>query len=132
MLLSMEFSQLSTLEKSSAILLCLWDMLVSRSTPFFTSSEGAAGFEIRLCRRWSYRIRDPPRPFCSATVMCFFTSAALVLHQWFLAFSAALLVLLWKISYCHCSLGTLGLFALALCRHIHASLFFLYRLVSSF
>ena len=129
---SMGFSQLSTSKKCSTILLSLWDMLVSRSTPFFTRSEGAAGLETQLCRRHSSQIRDPPWIFCSATLMCSSASAALVLHLWFLAFSAALLVRLCKMLYCRCCSGKMGLFTLALRKRIHASLFFLNRLVSSF
>ena len=98
--LSTDFSQLSTSEKCSAILSSLWDMLVSRLTPFFSRSEGAAGLEIRLCRMRSSQIRDPPWPFCSATIMHSSDSAALLLQQWFLAFSAALLVLLCMMLYC--------------------------------
>ena len=85
-----------------------------------------------MCVRRRSRIRDPPRLFCSATLVRSSSSATLVLHWWFHAFLAALLVMLCKISYCHCNSGRLGLFALVLRRHIYASLFFLDMLVSSF
>ena len=107
-------------------------MQVSWSTPFFARGDGVAGLETQLRRRHSSQIRDPPRPFCSATLVRSSASAASVLHQWFLAFSAALLVLLRKMLYCRCGLGRLGLFAVAFRRRIHASLFFLDKLLSSF
>ena len=69
MSLSMGFSQLSTSKNCSTILSSLWDMLVSRSTPFFARSEGAAGLETQLCRRRKSRIRDLPSSFCSATLV---------------------------------------------------------------
>ena len=49
--LSTGFSQLSTLKKCFAILLCLWDLLISWSTLFFTRNEEGAGLETRLRRR---------------------------------------------------------------------------------
>ena len=93
--------------------------------------KGVTGLEIQLCRRRRTQIRDLPWLFCSASLVCSSTSAALVLHQWFVAFSAALLFLLHKMLYCSCSLGKLGLFVLALRKCMHTSPFFLDRLVSS-
>ena len=94
--------------------------------------KGVVGLETWMCKRHRSRIRDPPQLFCSATLLRWSTSATLVLHQWFLAFSAALFVLVHKTLYSCCSLGRFRLFALALHRYIHASLFFLERLINLF
>ena len=57
--------------------------------------------------------------FCHSRVSS--ASAALVLHQWFLTFSAVLLVLLHKVLYRHFSSERLGLVSLALHRPIYSS-----------
>ena len=130
--LSTGFSQLNTSEKPSAILL-VGHAGNSINTVLHKKWRGH-WFGDMFCRRCSSWIRDPLQPFCSVTLMRSSASAALMLHQWFITFSAALLVLLQKMLYTatvawedwdcmpyHCAGACM-----------HASLFFLDRLISPF